>query len=172
MDDMHTRISGSLVAHSRYLAAHVDALCLDTLERFLACTRINGSLVAHSRYLAAHVDALCLDTLERFLACTMPIGIHSTAFSKAVAFATEHRANLAVLFPHKGPYSAFEWVLLEKYNGRRPAIVSRLVAHSRMFFSSYLYCFSPRRILLLLLQFQFRQQTCHSTLYTCGPCPP
>ena len=145
-------------------------------------TRISGSLVAHSRYLAAHVDALCLDTLERFLACTMPIGIQSTVSSKAVAFATEHRANLAVRFPHKGPYSAFEWVLLEKYNGRGPAIVSRLVPHSRMFvFSylysrmfllSYLYCFSPRRILLLLLQFQFRQQTCHSTLYTCGPCPP
>ena len=43
MDELHTRLNGSLVAHSRYLAVHADALCLDTLERLLACTMPIGT---------------------------------------------------------------------------------------------------------------------------------
>ncbi len=38
MDDVHTRLNESLVAYKRYLAAHADALCSETLERLHACT--------------------------------------------------------------------------------------------------------------------------------------
>ena len=37
MDEFHTGFIGSPVAHSRYIAAHADALFLDTRERLLAC---------------------------------------------------------------------------------------------------------------------------------------
>ena len=36
MDDIHTRLNGSIVAHSRFIAVHADAICSDTLGRLLA----------------------------------------------------------------------------------------------------------------------------------------
>ena len=91
-------------------------------------TSLNRSLVAYNRDLAAHADAPFSETLDRLLACTMPLGMHRTP----VTFATKLHANLAVRLPRLGPYYAFEWVLIEKCNGRRRALASRRVAHSRL----------------------------------------
>ena len=43
MDEFHTRLIGSPVAHSRYVAAFFDALSSDTRERLLACSMPIGS---------------------------------------------------------------------------------------------------------------------------------
>ena len=129
-------------------------------------TRLSGSLVAHSRYIAAHADALVSHILERLLACFMPIGIHT-----AVAFATKLHANLAVRLPHPGPYPALPRMLVEK-NVRQPAFDSRLVAHSRMFFCSCFYHYSPDFFPHLGRQLHFRQQAGHGTPNACRPATP
>ena len=124
-------------------------------------------VVAYKRYLAVLADALSSDRLARLPACIAPLGIQML-----VAFATKLHANLAVNRPLFGPHYAFEWVLLEKRNGQRPVISVRRVAHSRLYcFTHFLYC-RPYSVPLLLLQFHFRQQTCHSTPNTCRPSSP
>ena len=43
MDEFDTRINGSVVAHSRYLAAHASALSSDALERLIEGTMPFGT---------------------------------------------------------------------------------------------------------------------------------
>ena len=106
-------------------------------------TRLTGSLVAHSRYIAAQFDTLGLDILEGLLRCGMPIGGYTSE-----AWATKQQAHFAVLLPKIMVYAAFEWELLEEYNGRRIAIALLLVAHSHLFLFGYFADFIPNGLFL------------------------